>query len=93
MSTEKPPLLSHLNPLRDMEHARARGPEGTIFVAYRNLVRGAVYGALSGAILDNTIGNGGVELAILFGACGAVTDMIQGLGRGAVQLTQGNNSR
>lgn len=89
---EKLPLLTHLNPFKDMKHVRELGVQGTSLVSQRNLVRGGIAGALAGAVLDHTIGNGGMEWTLYLAGCGAVTDSIQGLGRGAMQIVNGNKS-
>ncbi|MEK9159458.1 MAG: hypothetical protein AAB383_01880 [Patescibacteria group bacterium] len=92
---EKTPLLDILNPLKDMDRIRnapnERG-EVLIMTTYRNAIRGALFGALAGTVLDQTVGNGDPQFAIYLGLCGAVTDAIQTLGRGAIQITGGNKS-
>ena len=90
--SEKPTTLDRLNPLKDMNDVKSRGGDGLITVAYRNLFRGALAGTLAGLAVDNTVGNGGFDLALFMGACAAIADFTQGLGRGAIQITNGNKS-
>ncbi len=88
---ERLPFLSHLDPRRDMEHVRALGTEGVLIVPYRNFVRGGIFGALGGAVLDQIFLDGGLDMALLSGASGAILDMAQGLGRGMNQIVQKRN--
>lgn len=95
MPNEKFPLLDHLNPLKDVAWMRSlEDRRGPILLSYRNFFRGAVLGTLTGLGIDNTIGNGGIDLAIWLALVGAVSDGIQGLGRGAVDVAKrmGNSS-
>ncbi len=86
---KKPTILDHLNPLKDMECAKALGgAEGVPTVAYRNLFRGAIYGALAGTALV-----GEWDFIALAAMGGAITDMTQGLGRGTIAISHGGFSK
>lgn len=92
MEKQKFPILDHLNPLKDVDYMRTLSPSDAMLMPYRNFVRGAIAGALTGLALDQAFGNGGLDLALLGATLGAVPDFVQGLGRGAMEIVNPKKS-